>query len=347
MKEKIKLLIVEDDSDLRDSLLELLEEDFTITTATNGAEGLVAFSKAKPEIVLTDIKMPIMDGLEMLSKIKAISSSTPVIIMTGHGDKALAIQALKEGAFDFLEKPLRANEIYRAIDKASAQNMLTKADAHLSLEYQKIVGSLPSGELDGKIELIAIGCSMGGPEALVELLPRLPNRLPPIVIAQHMLEGFTPQFVERLNRLSPVMVVEAKNEHALQSNHIYIAPAGLQTKVVKETGVLKTLLTNDKTSQPHAPCIDYLFHSAAKLGERALGVILTGMGSDGAAGLFEMKKAGAYTIAQDEKTSIVFGMPRVAIEHGAACVVLPLHEIPKEIASVVFQKKVHSAAPKQ
>jgi two-component system chemotaxis response regulator CheB len=303
-------------------------------TVTVAADPLIAMNRmavSRPDVILLDIEMPRMDGLTFLRKIMA-EDPIPVVICsaaTGAGT-ATALRALEEGAVDVVAKPRVGVRDFLFESSVLLVDAL-KAAARARLNGRN--GSRPAmsrltGDVRTSATVIAIGASTGGTEALKSFLGVLPPETPPIVIVQHMPEHFTRAFANRLNETSRLTVREAATDVPLERGHAYIAPGNLHT-IVRTSGSRLVLEVMDgPLVSRHRPSVDVLFRSVAQaVGGNAIGVIMTGMGDDGAAGMAEMKNAGAHTIAQDEATSVVFGMPKQAIDRGAVDVVLALDKI--------------------
>lgn len=311
--------------------------------AADGAEGVRLAHELKPDIVTLDVKMPVMDGLKALSKILA-DRPVPVLMLsslTGEGAET-TIRALELGAVDFIDKssvsssmdivsiaPMLLGKL-RAIGNVSQEKISLTRNLLETREYLSpaVPKAAPAGEAP-PYDLIAIGSSTGGPSCLQALLLPLPKNYPyPIAIVQHMPVGFTRSLAERLNTICSVEVREAAEGDELCPGRAVIAPAGQHLLVRKADGRLICHLSDEPKHALHRPSVDVLFASVVKaVGKRAAGILLTGMGKDGAKGLLAMRQAGCETIAQDEKTSVVWGMPRAAVEIGAAGSVLPLPEI--------------------
>lgn len=339
----LRILIVDDSAFMRRALKRMIgsEPEFEIVgMAADGAEGVKLARELEPDIITLDVRMPVMDGLQALEKILA-ERPVPVLMLsslTGEGAET-TIRALELGAVDFIDKssvssamdivsiaPTLLNKL-RAIGQVSQEKISLTRNLLETREYLQPPAK-GQGAVD-RYDLVAIGSSTGGPSCLQALLLPLPKSFPyPIVIVQHMPVGFTRSLAERLNTICSLGVHEAAEGDELRPGHAYIAPAGQHLLVRRRDGKLLAHLSDEPSHALHRPSVDVLFASVVKaVGKRALGVLLTGMGKDGAKGMLAMRQAGCDTIAQDEKTSVVWGMPRAAVELGAASSVLPLGEI--------------------
>ncbi|WP_304226675.1 chemotaxis response regulator protein-glutamate methylesterase [Gracilinema caldarium] len=351
----IKVLVVDDSAIVRDVLSAAIEKQPDMELVGTAPDPFVArdkIVKLKPDVITLDIEMPRMDGLSFLERIMHYFP-LPVIIVssvTTH-DPYAAVKALELGAFDVVNKPggsitvedvkedvLRkiraAYEVRdRFIERASRiAEEGTGTGRRQSALLQRDTGKTLLTQVRTTEKLIAIGASTGGTVALEQIFRVLPAHLYPIVVVQHMPPDFTRQFAQRLHELSNLDVKEGEQEEILQAGTVYIAPGGYHMEVQRRGASLFINLNQKERIHFQRPAVDMLFHSVAReVGQNALGILLTGMGRDGAEGLLAMKKAGAMTIAQDEESSIVWGMPRSAVELGAAAKVLPLEKVPAEI----------------
>jgi two-component system chemotaxis response regulator CheB len=350
MDKKIRVLIVDDSAVVRQSLSAILESDPYIEVIGTAADPLIAVKKIMkevPDVITLDIEMPRMDGLTFLRKIMSQHPIPVVVIssLTTEGTET-AMKALEYGASEIIGKP--AMDAARFINeskillcdavKAASQAKLTRlkisntpqvdwvapkfsADVILQkgLSYKKIINT-------GKI--IVMGASTGGTEAIRSFLKELPAKMPGIAIVQHMPEGFTRSFAKSLNSLCNLEVKEAENGDKLYQGRVLIAPGNYHMLLQRSGKEYFVEVREGPLVNRHRPSVDVLFRSAARYaGHNAMGILLTGMGNDGAKGLLEMKEAGAVTIAQDESSSVVFGMPREAIKLDAAREVLPIDKM--------------------
>ncbi len=353
MSEKIKVLVVDDSSLVRKIIGDILESDPDITvvgTANNGRTAVFKSKELNPDVITMDIEMPIMDGLAALKEIIA-SNPKPVImlsVLTHHGADA-TFKALELGAVDFVPKPssllsLSVDEIGELLKLKVKSVYKSKISAASDPGYAGLVSNILSekqaeGELwrfrknDVSKKLVAIGTSTGGPSALLQIFRTFPENFPaPVVVVQHMPEGFTKAFSERLNLSSTLSVKEAEDGDRVLPGCGYIAPGHSHMLVEKRSeGSFLRVVKGEKVSG-HRPSIDVLFHSVAECySSNTVAVIMTGMGRDGADGMSHINSTGGFTLAQDEATSVVYGMNRVAVESGAVKEIIPLHEITKKI----------------
>jgi len=347
---KIKVLIVDDSASVRQVLKEILESDPQIEVIAVAPDPYVAVERIKketPDVITLDIEMPRMDGLTFLEKIMS-QHPIPVVIcstLAGEGsDSALA--ALEKGAIDIIAKPkLGAREFFEEsrvkicdVVKSAARARILKNRARRLQTSPKLTADavLPKPTSHALIrtteKVVVVGASTGGTEALREFLEAMPLDAPGIVIVQHMPEEFTARFAERLDKTCRITVKEAASNDSVIRGHALIAP-GNHHLLLKSSGARYYVETREgPLVSRHRPSVDVLFRSAARYGGRnVIGVIMTGMGDDGARGMLEMKQAGAFNIAQDESTCVVFGMPAEAVKTGGVDRVLPLGAIASEV----------------
>lgn len=336
---KITVLIVDDSALIRQMFTEILagEPDIEVLdTASDPLEAREKIKRLNPDVLTLDIEMPKMDGLTFLEKIMTLRPM-PVIMCSSLTQKGATetLRALEIGAFDFISKPVSnqtrdtvgalREELVAKVRAAAKANLQQRQPASLA---PRVVPFHPPGGRPQHI--IAIGASTGGVEALREIFLRLPGNCPPIVITQHMPGHFTRSFAARLNNLSEVDVSEAAHHTRLKAGHAYIAPGGEQhLKIVRIGADYVCKLEAGPLVSSHRPSVDVLFRSVAEsAGKHAAGVILTGMGRDGAAGMKAMRDAGAYNIGQNQASCVVYGMPQMAQKAGATHIELPLNDIP-------------------
>ncbi len=345
---KIKVLIVDDSAIVRDVLSNELAKDSEIEVVGTAPDPYIARDKIvrlNPDVITLDIEMPRMDGLTFLEKLMNYFPM-PVIIVSSitKKDNLAAIKALELGAFDVVNKPGESITVEEVKDEILNKIKLAYDNKDIFLEKWKTLNKETQNkpkkyylsELKTTDKLIAIGASTGGTVALEYIFKSLPRNLPPIVVVQHMPMGFTYQFARRLNELSELEIKEAEEDEMLEIGHAYIAKGGLHLKLVRKGEFLYNSFDNSDKVNFQKPAVDVLFESVANVAARnTLAILLTGMGKDGAAGLLKIKEAGGYTIAQDEKTSVVWGMPKAAIDIGAAIEVLSLDSIISKIVSFV------------
>jgi len=339
-----KVLIVDDSRTIRELLQRVLKEDpelQIIGVAGDAREAEAMVRAHRPDVITLDIHMPHMTGVEWLERLLP-EHSIPVVMISSlqlqEGNEVF--RALELGAVDYIQKPTLGELptvgplIREKVKEAAGAKVLRRSSSP-----QKPRRGF-AGELDLR-KVLAIGASTGGTEALKEVLQALPEKIPPTVIVQHIPPVFSKAFAERLNSLCPFEVKEAEDGDELKPCRVLIAPGGRQMKVQRSPQGLCVRITDDAPMSRHKPSVDYLFHSIASVvGKNSVGVILTGMGSDGAQGLLAMKKQGARTIAQDEDSCVVYGMPRVAYEIGAAESVCPLPQIAEQILTTLTVRRI-------
>lgn len=341
----IRVLIIDDSAMVRKIFSEELAKDPEIEVVGTAPDPYIGRDKIvelKPDVVTLDIEMPRMDGLTFLEKLMK-HYPLPVIIVSSLAKEGgdVAMRALELGAVEVMAKPGMA---YSVGDMSEQLKEKIKAVANINVKklidtprptYSPVQKSKNKAMLRTTNKIIAIGSSTGGTEALKEVLTRLPADMPPIIIVQHMPQHFTKSFANRLNQLCELEVKEAENDEVLSPGKVLIAP-GNQHLMLKRSGAMYYVQVKDGPLFFHQrPSVEVLFESVATYaGSNAIGVILTGMGKDGAKGLLDMKNAGAYTIAQDEASCVVFGMPKEAIALGAAMRVEPLKKIPDLLISL-------------
>ncbi|HNA26731.1 MAG TPA: chemotaxis response regulator protein-glutamate methylesterase [Nitrospira sp.] len=351
----VRVLVVDDSAFMRKSLTTMLEEGKQIQVvgvARNGEEAVQQVQQLKPDVVTMDVEMPGMTGLQALQQIMA-KNPVPVIMVssvTVEGAQE-TLQALEWGAVDFIPKQLDgvASKIAE-IQKILVPKVLAARYAGSKLKRLTVTGapklSVPvakalssrSVSVTRGTKLIAIGCSTGGPQALFEIIPTIPADCPAgIVIVQHMPSSFTKPFAERLNNLCALEVREAVDGDEVKPGRVLVAPGGMQFRVVKKTITTSVVkLAPNYEKHAHAPSVDIMLQSVAALfGERSIGVILTGMGHDGLDGMKAIKAVGGRTVAQDEASSVVYGMPKAVVEAGCAEKVVSLSKVIGEIMNMV------------
>jgi len=354
----IKVLIVDDSAVVRQTFKHLLESDpdiQVIGTANDPYIAVQKIQKEKPDVITLDIEMPRMDGLTFLKKIM-VQAPMPVIVISNQTLKGadVALRALELGAVDVMAKPSLSND--REIDESRIQlvdkvrsayyaknNSARKMDfsplgSKLELSKVEITPTIPirAGAFSSHT-LIAVGASTGGTEAIKSFLEGLPSTMPPILIVQHMPEGFTASFAKRLNDFCALSVKEAEDNEPVLPNTVYVAPGNHHMIVRSRQGksIIKTY--QGELVNRHRPSVNVLFHSVAEAkGKHAIGIIMTGMGDDGAAGMLAMYQNGAHTIAQDESSCVVFGMPQKAILAGGVSSVIPLSQISREVCDTIY-----------
>ncbi|MFZ0296506.1 MAG: chemotaxis response regulator protein-glutamate methylesterase [Candidatus Sulfotelmatobacter sp.] len=344
----LQVLVVDDSAMVRQVMQAILSTDRRINVKA-AADPLIAWAKMQkesPDVVITDLEMPRMDGLTFIRKIMS-EMPTPVVVCSGLAARGteLAFRALEEGAVEVITKPKvgvrdflheSAVTLLDAVWSASqAQMKLRPLSAPRTTIDESLLHKHKSSPAVPPNAVIAVGASTGGTEALRLFLAALPIDCPPVVIVQHMPEVFTRAFAERLNKECAIEVEEARDGVRLQNGKALIAPGNRHMLVNCNREEFVIQIIDGPLVSRHRPSVDVLFRSVAiAAGSKAIGIIMTGMGDDGAAGLGEMKEAGAATIAQDESSCIVFGMPKEAIARGAVDVVMPLEQIASAAVSL-------------
>jgi two-component system chemotaxis response regulator CheB len=336
-----RVLIVDDSATIRRLLAAVLARDPNIEVVGAAPDAAVARQMIKdlnPDVLTLDVEMPNMNGLEFLEKIMRLRPMPVVMVSTLTQKGAeVTLSALEIGAVDYFAKP---HENVAAHFEECAHELCEKVTTAAGARVHPYVRRDPPvvlmrADFDPGSTVVAIGSSTGGVEALIEVLSHFPQNCPATVITQHMPPHFTTSFAERLDRICAPHVSEARDGAVLSPGQVYLAPGGDAHLQVTGVGVLRCKLAKDPLVNGHRPSVDVLFNSAAaNVRNHAIGVILTGMGRDGASGLLEMRKRGAVTLGQDEASSIVYGMPRVAHEIGAVERQLPLHQIGQEILNI-------------
>ena len=349
---RTRVLVVDDSAFMRIALTRMIncEPDLeVIGSASSGLQALQQLSDLDPDVVTLDICMPGIDGLSILRCIMN-ESPRPVIIVSAATEKGAetTLNALSAGAFDCVPKNLDSSSLdishiqpdLIAKIRAAAQSRIALS---ASRKPPRDLESETSQRLSTAPEVVAIGASTGGPKALEQILPRFPRDFPaPIFIVQHMPIGFTAPFAERLNSLCAIGVRQPIQGELVQPGIAYIAPAGLHMRVSRQTSdtKLKVWLNRQPEDSLHIPSIDILMKSVAEVfRHRTVGVIMTGMGSDGAEGISDIFRSGGLTIGQDESSCAVFGMPKVCSELGVLCRMAPLFDIPRQVIQATQRRK--------
>ncbi len=348
---KIRVLVVDDSASVRQALKDILDADPGIEVIATAPDPWVAAERIRrevPDVITLDIEMPRMDGLTFLERLMR-QHPIPVVIcssLTAAGSLT-AIAALEKGAVEVIAKPALGSprewkessihicDAVRAASRAKLGRPTAAPGPAPRLTADAVLRPPPRhamGETTDKV--VAIGASTGGTEALLALLRALPADAPGVVVVQHMPEKFTSQFAARLDAQCTIRVKEAQSGDAVLRGHALIAPGNRHLLLKRSGARYQVEITDGPLVNRHRPAVDVLFRSTARYaGANAIGVILTGMGDDGARGMLELRQAGAHTIAQDEASCVVFGMPAKAIEHGGVAVVLPLDRIAHAIAT--------------
>lgn len=365
MTEKIRVLTVDDSGLMQKLLKSALSQSPQIELigqAMDSAEARNMIKQHNPDIITLDVEMPGMNGLEFLERLMN-ARPMPVIMFSSHTAEGteITLKALELGAVDFLQKPRVGLD--KSLDylveclipkiltfgKSRPRTLrdtmisLQKSGNNIQDKQQKISGA------NVKYDLIAIGSSTGGVTAIREVLESLPNNLPPIVITQHMPEGYTARFAERLNRDCSMTVVQASNNQELENGHVYIAPGTHHLKISKRGSHYVTELLDGNTVSGHKPSVDVMFQSIAKASgnNKTVAIMLTGMGRDGAQGMLELKQLGCPTIGQNKETCVVYGMPRAAYEIGAVDIELPLDGIASGLLEILCGTNSNSVSKRK
>ncbi|MFY9562148.1 MAG: chemotaxis response regulator protein-glutamate methylesterase [Terriglobales bacterium] len=343
----IKVLIADDSAFMRAALARMIASDQSLRvvgTAQTGLEALEKINQLQPDVVTLDIDMPGLNGLETLKRVMS-ESPRPVIMVSSLTQKGAetTLDALGLGAFDYIPKQLN----YISLDIIKVQDELVskiKAAAHSRMKAPKATKksrtqptTAPPNAAQGAPSIIAIGTSTGGPKALQEILPALPGNLPVgVLVVQHMPAGFTGPFAKRLDNLCQVAVHEVEQGMMVEPGHVYLAPAGKHMTVHRSASEVFLQVSRTPSDTLHIPSVDVMMFSVAEVFHGlAMGIILTGMGADGALGMQAIFQAGGLTVGQDEATCAVYGMPRACAEMGVLKRVVTLAEIPQHILSAL------------
>ncbi|GAB7536224.1 chemotaxis response regulator protein-glutamate methylesterase [Burkholderia sp. 22PA0099] len=350
--QKIKVLCVDDSALIRSLMTEIINSQPDMSVCATAPDPLVARDLIKqhnPDVLTLDVEMPRMDGLDFLERLMRLRPMPVVMVssLTERGSE-ITLRALELGAVDFVTKPrvgIRdgmldyAEKLADKIRAAARARVRQAAPARPAAAAGQANAPLMNNPLVSTEKLLIVGASTGGTEAIRELLVPLPPDAPAVLIAQHMPPGFTKSFAQRLNTLCRIAVKEAEHGERVLPGHAYIAPGHAHLLLARSGANYIAHLSDEPPVNRHRPSVDVLFRSAAThAGKNAIGVILTGMGRDGAAGLLEMKRAGARTFAQDEASCVVFGMPREAIALGGADEVVPLSEMSRRVLSAMGER---------
>lgn len=340
---KIKVLCVDDSALIRDLMSEIINSHADMEVVATAPDPLVArdlIKRTNPDVLTLDVEMPRMDGIDFLERLMRLRPM-PVLMVSSltQAGSEITLRALELGAVDFIAKPqlgirsgmLDYGEMIADKIRAAARSRPRAAPRTTPAPTAPLKAPLISSE-----KLIIIGASTGGTEAIRNVLEPLPANTPAILITQHMPGGFTKSFAERLDRICRISVKEAEDGERVLPGHAYIAPGDRHLKLARSGANYVVRLDDGEPVNRHRPSVDVLFHSAAQnAGRNAIGVILTGMGKDGAAGLLEMRQAGAHTLAQTEATCVVYGMPREAVALGGAVESVDLDQMAARIMNQV------------
>lgn len=345
VRDRLRVISVDDSPVLLKFLKRAMDELGFIDIVAQVSDPLKAverIEKYKPDVVTLDIQMPGKTGVEILKEVNA-EVHYPVIMISSLSleEGSLVLEALNNGAFDYIPKPKL--EDLKSFKEELSQKMLLAIEGrgkHSVLQKLRPRSALASPSVYPENLIWCLGASTGGTQALTRVFTNLPAKIPPTLIVQHIPAVFSRAFADSLNQLCPFTVKEAEHDEAVLSDHVYIAPGGIQMGVEKRQGKLCILLKDSPAVNRFKPSVDYLFSSIAKVvGLKVVAGILTGMGRDGAQGLLDLKKYGAETFAQDEASSAVYGMPRMAIEMGGTDRSVPLDEIAQTILTKSLQTK--------
>lgn len=353
---KIKVLIVDDSALIRSVLREIINSQPDMEVVGVAPDPIVAremIRQTNPDVLTLDVEMPKMDGLDFLEKLMRLRPM-PVVMVSSLTEKGseITMRALELGAVDFVAKPKMsiqsgmleytdtiADKI-RAASKARVRSRAVSSTSGIAAAPDAVPAMR---HFSSSEKLIIVGASTGGTEAIKEFLIRMPPDCPGILIVQHMPEGFTRSFAQRLDSLCGISVKESVGGERVLPGHAYLAPGHSHLELVRSGANYMTRLNQDPPVNRHRPSVDVLFHSAAlHAGKNAVGVILTGMGKDGALGMLEMKQAGAHNFAQNEATSVVYGMPREAVAVGAVHEVGALTDLPRMVLDFMTRQGVRA-----
>jgi two-component system chemotaxis response regulator CheB len=344
---KIRVLVVDDSALVRQLLTQGLSQDPAIEVVGVAQDPYAARDRIvelRPDVVTLDVEMPRMDGVAFLQRLMP-QYPLPVVMVSAltQRGKQVTLDALEAGAVDFVSKPT-------ANIASGLGGMMMELRTKIKIAFTVDVSRLKNGQAyhrtkaamvdcgslaESTDKIIAIGASTGGTEAIKKVIARFPSSMPGVIIVQHMPAGFTRMFAERLNKICAMQVKEAESGDRLMPGRVLVAPGQKQLRVVRSGGQYRVTCEEGEKVSGHCPSVDVMMHSVAKnVGANAVGIILTGMGSDGASGMLAMRKAGARNLAQDKASSVVFGMPKVAYEKGGAEQLVPLEEIADRVVRI-------------
>ncbi len=333
----IKVILVDDSKLILSILSTILHNDNEIEVVATALDPLEAREKIKlhnPDIMILDIEMPKMDGIEFLERIMKLHPMPVLMCSTLTSKNAVeTIRALELGAIDCIEKPTNPEELYKLQETLIEKvKQVAKANIGAASLGHNTVSEIINDDNVKYSKLVAIGASTGGVDDLKLILAQLPSNSPPIVIAQHMPAKFTEIFANRLNGYTKVKVVEAKDMDPILPSMVYVAPGGKNMAIEKINNRLVCRIIENASASIYRPSVNVLFESVVNVvGKNAVGVILTGMGNDGADSMLKMKNAGAHTIAQDKSSCVIYGMPKAAYLNNSVVIELPLNRITQEI----------------
>lgn len=334
IKSKIKTLIVDDSVTIRKVIRHLLESDprfEVVAEAANPTEAMKEIRLKPIDLITMDLHLPQKTGADLIKEYMVIRPIPTVVISSLSPEEShLVLESLENGAVDYIQKPDQKTILAKRVEILDRLYQASQAKSVVQKKQQvKQAATLAHCQQS----LLVIGASTGGTEAIKTVLGQVGSKIPPTLIVQHIPQFFSEAFAQRLNKLFPFEVKEAKNGDRVQENRVLIAPGGMQMKLVKKGKEYFVAIEDAPPVNRHKPSVDFLFDSVKREYDcsKVVGVLLTGMGADGAEGLLKLKTGGAYTIAQDEQTSVVFGMPREAIKRNAAVKVCGLHEMGNNI----------------
>lgn len=351
---RIRVLVVDDSALMRQILSQIIGSDPTLEVVGTAPDPLIARDKIKaldPDVLTLDVEMPRMDGLAFLERLMR-ARPMPVVMVSSLTEAGcdITLRALELGAVDFVSKPrIDVRERMHEVTAEIVEKVKAAASARLRLRRPPPAARPAPAPLARPFKttdvVVAVGASTGGTEALREFLTALPAAAPGVVVVQHMPERFTRAFAERLDGLCTVRVKEAEDGDRVLAGHVLIAPGNHHLRLVRDGAHVRARVTDDPPVNRHRPSVDVLFQAAAEaLGANAVGIIMTGMGGDGARGLLAMRQAGARTLAQDESSCVVFGMPREAIALGAAEQVVALDRMAHAVLALSDEREAALAA---
>lgn len=343
---RIKVIVVDDSAVVRQVNRQTLEREPDMEVIAACADPLIALEKMKaqwPDVIVTDIEMPRMDGITFIEKVMR-ERPTPIVVCSSltEAGAATTMQALSAGALSIITKPKlgikqflqeAGHDIVTAVRSAAGARVRRMASNRMAPTVKGGSAVEVAGAMHNTTDkVVAIGTSTGGTQALETVLTQLPATCCGIVVVQHMPEKFTAMFAQRLNDLCQMEVREARNGDRVRSGLVLIAPGGLHMQLKRSGAQYHVEVLDGPPINRHKPSVDVLFRSVSRVaGRNALGIIMTGMGDDGARGMLDMRNAGAKTIAEDEATCVVYGMPREAVRLGAVDKQVPLHDIHQEV----------------
>ncbi|WP_040211173.1 protein-glutamate methylesterase/protein-glutamine glutaminase [Clostridium polynesiense] len=341
----IKVLVVDDSVLMRRIISDMINETQgmeVIDTAKNGEELIAKLNNITPDVITLDVEMPKMDGIEVLKKLREKDLNTTVLMLSSLSKKGaeITMNCLELGAFDFISKPsghislditTLKDELIEKIRTAGEKNKNLNLGETGSVRRK---GIIRNRRISNDYGAVVIGASTGGPKAIHSIITALPGDIgAPVFVVQHMPEGFTKAFAERLNSNSKLQVVEASHNEEIEKNKVYVAPGGYHMEVDENNRII---LNRNPTIWGVRPAVDKLFISASKIyNKKLISIVLTGMGKDGAQGTEAVKAEGGYTISEDKSTCTIYGMPKAAYETGSVDEVLPLHYIPDRLLALL------------